>query len=168
MEVPDRQHALRAQSNPFLLRERLAFGAMSIAAGVIDRSLKAAVAAHLEMTAERSRTTELDRRQHPALGLRQVVMLLELGAVRSDDISHLERWPPGECRAVRHVGSGCLRQPFQWTFRLRNELRADLSVAHRRLDIVVTQQHLDHAEFLPVFEQVSCERVPQNVWCHLF
>lgn len=168
VEVSNRQHALRARSNPLLLREPLAFGAMSIAAGVIDRSLEAAVAAHLEMAAERSRTTELDRRKYPALGVRQVMMPLELGAVRSDDISHLERWPPGGCRAVRHVGSACLRQPLQWTFRLRNQLLADPSVAHRRLDVVVTQQYLDHSEFLPAVEQMGRERVPQNVWCHLF
>ena len=102
VEVADGQDASGASSDPLLLGERLALGAMAIAAGVESGLFETAVAAHVEMAAERSRATELDGRKHPPLRQRQVKPLLELGAVRSDDVGNLETRPPGGCRAVGH------------------------------------------------------------------
>jgi hypothetical protein len=68
---------------------------MAIAAGVIGGLFEAAVAAHVEMAAERSRATELDGRKHPTLTRRQPMRLLEFGSVRSDDVGYLEAGPPG-------------------------------------------------------------------------
>ena len=77
---------------PFEPGERLAFWAVSIAAGVISVALMAAVVTLLQMAAENSGPADLDRGHDAALRRRErSAMLMTIGfAVAAEHIRHFE------------------------------------------------------------------------------
>ena len=92
MEVPDGQHPLRARSNPPLLRERLAFGAMPVAAAVVRDPPMAAVLTSFDTTPEGCGAAMLDRRHDFELMKAQVSGMSGpiRGAGGTEDIGDLE------------------------------------------------------------------------------
>ena len=85
VEVRDGQELRAARVDPARLRQGLALGTVSVAAGVVDGPRGPAAVAALEMTAEGRGATAFDRAQGAALHGRQPVRALERLAVGADD-----------------------------------------------------------------------------------
>lgn len=79
-----------ARGQPAFLGAGLAFGAVTIAAGVVDVALLAAGLAPAQFSPERSRAAMLDGAQRPMLLRTEPVRGAEGCAVRTDDVGELE------------------------------------------------------------------------------
>ena len=90
VEVVDRQEPLEALVNPSRLRERLALGAVPIAARVVGRLLVPARRAHVEVAAEHGGPASLDVAQCGALLGAQHATLHERLAMRAHDVRELD------------------------------------------------------------------------------
>ena len=92
MEVFDRQQFAASIVEPFGTRERLALRAVPVPAAVERDALMATGVALLDMTAERSRATTLDRSHHTALPTAQVRRVITtIGrADLAEDVRHFE------------------------------------------------------------------------------
>ena len=101
VEIMRRQEALHASRQPGRLRQALALGTVAIAAGVIRRLAIAAGCTHLEVTAQDFRPAVLNRPHRCALLRPQRVTLAVGGAMRAEDLGHLE------ARASRRGGRTC-------------------------------------------------------------
>ena len=55
------------------------------------------------------------------------------------------------------------RSGLQWTDHLAQDLGGDVGVQRCRLELLVAEQHLDHANIHLLLEQVRGEAVPQRV-----
>ena len=107
MEVGDRQQLGLARFEPRLGGRPLAFWTMPIATGIIGDPRMRAVLAALDMTAERGRTTNLDRRHDAPLSEAYVagVGRAPCLTVAAENVRHLQL-RPGHCPAcVRSEGS---------------------------------------------------------------
>ena len=67
VEVVGRQQPLLAALQPTVRGQSLAFGAMSVAAGIVRRALEAALTAHVQMATEGGSATALDVAKHAPL-----------------------------------------------------------------------------------------------------
>ena len=161
VEVADRQEPRGARTNPPLLREALAFGAMPIATGVVRRMLVPARAAHVDMAAECGRPAERDRREHPPFSRGERMLGLELGAVRAHDVGDVEARPPGEDRGLCHAESARVHQPFEGALGLRERPGADARIDGRRPNVGMAEQDLNCAQVRPALEEVGGEAVPE-------
>jgi len=68
----------------------------------------------------------------------------------------------GGRRASRQVEA----EPLQRTGHVTDRVDGDAGVERRRLQLGVSQQHLNHANIDILFEQMRCEAVPQGVRRH--
>jgi hypothetical protein len=73
-----------------------------------------------------------------------------------EDIGHLQGWPSHGCTSGR-------RQRLQWADHLAQQIGGHVGVDRRRLQALVAQQHLDHADVHLALQQVGCESVAQRV-----
>ena len=92
VEVGNRQQLCLARRKPRLRRPPLALGTVAVAAGVIGDARVRAVVAALDMTAERRRAADLDRRHDAPLPEAQMsrVRGTPCLTVAAEDIRHLQ------------------------------------------------------------------------------
>ena len=111
----------------------------------------AALAADLEVSTERSRAAMTERTQHLLLLPRQALLLLQLGAVRTDDLSDLEArsatWADALRMLCRHAGSAesVVAHAHQDVQRIGQAPTAsvrEMHVAHCGADAAVSQLQL--------------------------
>jgi hypothetical protein len=102
MEVGDREQFRLARIEPFLSSRPLTLVAVAIPSRVVGNTRMCAVLAALDMTAERSRATNLDRRHDAPLGKADVAGVGRAPriTVAAEDIRHLQLWL-GHVRRVR-------------------------------------------------------------------
>ena len=141
MEVGHRQELGRARLDPALLRQRLAFWAMAVAAGVVTGDLRPTAITGLQMATEGRRTAVLDGLHHAALW-RADPMRTAIGlAVFAEDVRELQ--PPRPTLGVRGLahgsGAGLLRQRQEIERRSRAFQVAlrQVEIAHRGRDVPV-------------------------------
>src|SRR2546427_7422013 len=77
VEVLRGEQTTRLRLRPRGLLQALAFGAVSVSAGVVEGDLAAAVVAHLEMAAQKGRPARHDVSDHPAAVAAPVVATAE-------------------------------------------------------------------------------------------
>jgi hypothetical protein len=149
---------------PFFGRGALALGAVSVAAGVVgDEGVVALLAAH-DMAAEGRRAAALDRRHHLQLAEAHMtgVGSAPRRPVSAEDIRDLER-------RTRHGGRVLCRRPHprdEMLERARDvaeRFEGDAGVERRRIELLVPEQHLDHANVGLLLQKMSGEAVPQRV-----
>jgi hypothetical protein len=94
MEVGDWQQFRLARSEPFLSGLPLTLVAVAIATRVVRDAHVRAILAALDMTAERSRPANLDRRHDASLGKADVAGIGRAPrlTVAAEDIRHLQLW----------------------------------------------------------------------------
>src|ERR1700691_5900061 len=109
MEVVHRQDPLETTRDPTRLRERLALGAVPVAARVVRGSLETASRAHVQVTAEHGGPALLDRAQRRALLRTQPPALGEGLAVSTNDVRELERGACARGRTRRSHGRSAER-----------------------------------------------------------
>src|SRR5580658_5954475 len=68
----------------------------------------------------------------------------------------------GGRRSAREVNA----QPFQRALDVADGVDGDAGIERGRLQLGVSEQHLDHADVDVLLEQVGGEAVPQGVWRH--
>jgi hypothetical protein len=103
--------------NPLGARQRLAFGAMAVAAGVIGIALMATLVALLEMTAQCRCAAHLDRAHDAPLrrGQRRAMLFSIDFSVVAENIRYFQAWPrqglvSREAEADRRVAT----DPADW------------------------------------------------------
>src|ERR1700676_3651620 len=77
--------------------------------------------------------------------------------VGAEDIRDLQG---GAFHARLRCGGGSW---LQWTDHLTQDLGGDMGIERCRLELLVAEQYLDHADIHLLFEQVGGETVPQRV-----
>jgi hypothetical protein len=113
MEVRDRQQFRLPRFEPFLSSRPLTLVAVAIATGVVGDAHVRAILAALDMTAERSRPANLDRRHDAPLGKADVggIGRAPRLAVAAEDVRHLQLWL-GRRRCIRRAPPApCSRVP---------------------------------------------------------
>jgi hypothetical protein len=106
MEALDRQDAFHLLLDPARLRQGLALGAVAIPARVVRRALFTARRAHIEVPAERGRSTAQDIAHRAALFDAQSVSPRVCLAVSTLNVGHLQaRWLASGARQAPRLGS---------------------------------------------------------------
>ena len=98
VEVRHRQHPLRARTNPLLLRQRLALGAVPVPAGVVRRVLMSTAGPLVDMPAQGRRAAALDGAQHALLGHAQLHLRFQRSPVLTHHLGNVVAGPPGASR----------------------------------------------------------------------
>ncbi len=161
MEILDRQQLGLAIGEPLRARQTLALGAMPVAAAVEGNPDRAAVLALLGMAAERCGTAYFDGGHDAALVGREPATLrsAECVSVAAEDIRHLQRG----AHMPASVGSDDLnREPIERAGRAGDEIRRNLSVTRRRIQVGVAKQYLNDADVDPAFQKVGGESVDRD------
>ena len=156
-----------ARREPGLARLTLAPGTMPVATGIIGDPQRAAVVAALDMAAERSGSTGLDRADDPAFVASQSADMLAsiVRSVATENIGDLE-WR-GHRRGS--VGRRQLRrQKVERTLCCADRASRHACVARRRRQIRVAEQNLDDADVHAIFQEMRREAVPQNMHADVF
>src|SRR6266446_2205714 len=81
----------------------------------------------------------------------------------AEDVRDLQRRTGQQCRGLR----GWLDRRdelLEWAGDLAQRLEGDTGVERRRIEFLVPQQHLDHADVGLLLEQMGGKAVPQRVW----
>ena len=92
--IGDRQEFGLSHRQPSLRRSPLTLGAMAVAAGIVGDARMSTILATLDMTAERGRATNLDRRHDAALSEAYVAGIGRAPrlTVAAEDVRHLKLW----------------------------------------------------------------------------
>ena len=170
MEVLDGQQLRAAGVEPALFGEGLAFGTVTVAAGVVGDALGPAGVTGLAMAAEGGGAAGLDGAHGAALGAGQPMGLPIRRAMGAEDVGELHRGAaPGPApRGGRAPGAsggydaGRLRQ-IQGRDGAEHAPLAEVEVAHRGGDVLVAEQELDGVQVAAGFQQVGGEGVAQGM-----
>ena len=144
----------------------LAFGTVTVAAGVVSDACCATIIALFDMAAERGRSAGRDGAHDAPLDAPQMtgVHLSERCAVAAEDIRHLQ----SRSHDARSAGRYDLQaEPIKWTRRVADRFRGDPGVARRACEAGVAEQDLDDAHVRPALQEMGRECVPQRVNRHL-
>src|SRR5215831_8850351 len=132
----------------------LAFGTVTVAAGVVSDACCATIIALFDMAAERGRSAGRDGAHDAPLDAPQMtgVHLSERCAVAAEDIRHLQ----SRSHDARSAGRYDLQaEPIKWTRRVADRFGGDPGVARRACEAGVAEQDM------------GGECVPQRVNRHL-
>ena len=128
--------------------------------------LVTAGAAHVDMASQRRGPTHLDGRKRTALRGAEQTLDFEPWALSAHDVRDVEAWPPESGRWL-HVESADLGEPLDRTSCLGDQLGRDAEVTRGRLDVRVTQQHLNDSQVGAALEQMGRKTVTQHVRRHI-
>ena len=152
MEVRNRQQVRLPRLHPIARLRPLALRAMPIPTAVVSNLREAAfsVLATRDMAAEDRRPAIRDRTHHFQLAELDMATMgvTPRGAVIAEDIRDLQSWA-GQVRLLRWLvfllwrQKG--RQPIERAHDAANDVRRNVRVAGRRIQIRVSEQNLDHA-----------------------
>src|SRR5580658_77825 len=164
MERGHWQHGLEPLVHPLGLSERLALRAMSIAARVVQRPLKAARRAHLEVPAERFGPASLDGDEGRLLFGSRSARPTKRRPEAADNVRNLEG-RSFRRRKMRVAGVHALVeiQTFDWTLYTLDACRGDVEVDGRRRKTRVSKKHLDRAQVDSCLEKMRRERMTKRV-----
>ena len=149
MIVRRRQQLGLAFGEPLLGRCTLAFWAVPIAAGVVGDSRIGAVLTARDMAAERRGAAALDRRHHLELAEADMAGIgtAPCRAMVAEDIRNLQR----RARHARRASGGRLvlldlaDEMIERAGDVADRSAGNLRVARRRVELGMSEQHLDHA-----------------------
>ncbi len=148
---------------------------MAVAARIIGDVLVRAVLTARDMATERRRAAALDGAHHFELAEAHMAGIggPPGGPVVAEDIRDLERWSGHGAEALLGGLSfglaalaGACAEIVERAVHRRDHAGRHAGVAGRRLQLVVTEQRLDHPDIDTAFEQVSGERVAQRMQAH--
>lgn len=142
VDVVHREKLRESGVEPPLIGEGLALRAVAVAAGAPDKTLLAAVGAHLAMSSEGRGAAALDGAQGGELLAGQSSGGAKTIAVSPDDVRELEPTPSPAMSAGRRpgqtLGPGAVQQVERRRDRRESPL-TEVEVAHRRGDGAVTE-----------------------------
>ena len=94
MKIRSRENFRFSVFDPFCTRQRLALGAMSVAAAIVSVTFVRTAVATLEMTTKGRRPAHLDRGHDASLcGGERRTMLLAIGfTIAAEDVRHFQLW----------------------------------------------------------------------------
>src|SRR5262249_34221500 len=144
----------------------LAFGTVTVAAGVVSDARCATIIALFDMAAERGRSAGCDGAHDAPLDAPEMtgVHLSERCAVAAEDIRHLR----SRSHDARLAGRYDLQaEPIKWTRRVADRFGGDAGVARRACEAGVAEQDLDDAHVRPALQEMRRECVLQRVHGHL-
>jgi len=150
MVIFDGQQIGLTRFQPIQGRRSLTLGAMAVAARVVGDADMAAVAAGLNMAAERRRATTLDGRHHLQLAEADMAGTGHTPgrSVGAQDIRDLQMFPRHDA-----IGSGGRQlQVFERAFDRVQGGVGDMGVTRRGIELLVAQQHLDQADIHILFQ----------------
>jgi hypothetical protein len=142
--------------------QRLAFGAMPIAARVISIPFMPALVAPFEVAAESSRATGFEGTQHTLLrgGQRGSVRAAKLLAMGAHDVTDFQsRSHEENQRGLGGGRSGGTAEEIQRTGRRRDRAGRHAQIAGRGRKAAVTQQNLNGPQISTALQQVGGESV---------
>ena len=147
VEVGHRQELGAPSGEPAFLRQRLALGAVAVAAGVVDVVGLAAVIAAADLTPQGGGAAALDRAQRAVLHPGQALTGEERRGVRAHDVGEFDlHRPPRAMRGCVHGlesrGVGAFEQ-LQRRRGGREMAVGEMEVAQRRADVAVAHEPLD-------------------------
>ena len=149
------QKVCLARLEPALRGARLTLRAVSVAARVVGDLRFGAGRTAQRVAAERGAATLFDRRHDLELCKTQVTTLLmaQDRPVGAEDIRDLQG---GALHARLRCGRGTW---LQRTDHLAQDLGGDVGIERCRLKLLVTEQHLDHADIHLLLKEVGRETV---------
>jgi len=160
VKVRHRQQFCLTFGEPVARRRALALGAMPIAAAVEgDGGVTARrVLAARNMTSERRRAATLDGRHHLQLAEAHMgaIGLTPSGPVVAENIRNLQSWTEHKRRVLlrRLVLLGLLGQLIERAHHLGDQVGGDACVVRRRIQPLVAEQSLNHADIKLAFQQM--------------
>ena len=169
MKVGNGQKLSHPLLEPLLFGHNLAFRAMAVAAGVIGDSFVVAVAASFDMAAQDSGPARLDGAHHFEMVQGQVVPGAVDGAMLAKDSGQFQGWLPRHGSALARIlprPSGAslqLRQIVERRSGGRDLSHTDAGIAGGRVDAAVSEQHLNDANVLAVFQQMGGKAMAESM-----
>ena len=171
VEVADRQQLGLTVGQPLGPGQGLAFGAMTVAAGVVDRPLVSALIALFQVAAQGGGATAFDGSHDPLVFPRQGVLLPVGGAVLADDVGDLVGRPRPGRAGVQDSGHGGTSgrwqvgeiEQVQRTLGRVQGLAGQVQVPGGGSDGGMAHQDLDGAQIDAGLEQVGGEAMAQHV-----
>ena len=162
---------------PLRLDQRLALGAVAVAAGVVGEAFEAAVCAAVAMAAERCRAATLDGVENAMVGVGQAVCAAIGRAVTSDDVGQFARRLQPCLAPTMTGGEGHGRlglrlvqlleprqtQQIKRTVQLLQMLAGQVQVDGRAAQAAMPHEQLNGAQVHAGFEQVRGKAMPQRV-----
>ena len=122
------------------------------------------------MAAEGRRAAGLDGAHRLELGVRKVALhsTTPSRAVVAEDIRDLQRWTRHFCRRLqRRALPGSERcQLIERACHIAQHLARHVRIARRRVELGMSQSHLDHANIDILLQKMRRERVPERVRRH--
>ena len=143
---------------------------MPIAAAVVgDRRVRAVLTAR-DMAAERRRAAALDRRHHLQLAEAHMagIGFTPSRPVVAEDVRNLQRWTGHQRRASggRLVLLDLADEMIERAGDVADRIGGDLRIARRRVELGMSEQHLDHANIDVLLQKMGGKAVPQRVRRH--
>src|SRR6516164_5023194 len=144
----------------------LAFGTVTVAAGVVSDARCATIIALFDMAAERGRSAGRDGAHDAPLDPPEMtgVRLSKRFAMAAEDIRHLQ----SRSHDVRSAGRDDLQaEPIKRTRRVADRFGGDPGIARRACEAGMAKKHLDDAYVSPALQEMGRECVPQGMHRHL-